>query len=388
MKLPFNDTRIAFSGNSNKELRRAFYLFKIMSFPSLVKIGTFFTTLAIKMGIPIVWALKPTIFKHFCGGETIQDAVKTINKLQNAGIGTVLDFAAEGIQSETAFDLTENQILSVISMAQNIKGIPFAVFKMTGLARFELLEKIQNKQPLSESEKIEYERIVQRVDKICFTAHQARLPIFIDAEETWIQGVIDEITYDMMRKYNKNEAIVFNTLQMYRTDRLEHLKQIILEARKEKFFVGQKIVRGAYLEKERERAQKYNYLSPIHTSKENTDSAFNECICLLMENIDITSFCVATHNEDSIQIMVDLIDEKGIENNNKSVYSAQLLGMSDNISYILANAAFNVAKYVPYGPVKTVVPYLMRRAKENTSVAGQTSRELNLIKRELKRRNL
>lgn len=384
--LTFNNTKIAFSNKTDHELKKAYWLFKTIESPKIVSLGSKLLNFALAINFPVKWIIKPTVFTHFCGGETIAECDSTISKLSKSGIGTILDYSAEGIENETDFDNVTEELLEVIKKSINNQDIPFAVFKVTGIARFEILEKLNSNESLTETEQIEYERILTRIDKICYAAFQNNIPVFIDAEETWIQKTIDGITENMMKKYNTNKAIVYNTLQMYRHDRISYLENMISEARQIKYYIGIKIVRGAYMEKERERAQKLNYPSPIQKDKESTDKDYDKALKLSFDNMDILSVCAGSHNEKSNMYLAELIKSNNLNLKDKRFYFAQLLGMSDHISYNLSNEGFNVAKYVPYGPVNSVMPYLLRRAQENTSVAGQTGRELMLITNELKRR--
>jgi proline dehydrogenase len=387
--ISFDNTEIAFQSKSNSDLNRAYWLFKLIGNPTMVKVGKWSTNTALNIGLPINGLIKKTIFKQFCGGETIQECAKTIANLGKFGIGTILDYSIEGKTKEEDFDATVDEIIATIHAAKNDPTIPFAVFKVTGIGRFDSLEKANNgTTQLTKNDRLSFQLIVSRVDKICLSAFENGVPLFIDAEETWIQDAIDTIVRDMMRKYNKEKAIVYNTLQMYRHDRLAFLHAEIEIARAEGFHYGVKLVRGAYMEKERLRAAEKGYPSPIQPDKITCDNDFNHALELVVKNIDIMALCSGSHNEKSALILTDLMTKKQIEKSDKRIYVAQLLGMSDHISYNLAYAGYNVAKYVPYGPVKEVMPYLLRRADENTSVAGQTGRELSLIMTERKRRKL
>jgi proline dehydrogenase len=387
--ISFDNTEIAFQSKSNSDLNRAYWLFKLIGNPTMVKVGKWSTNTALNIGLPINGLIKKTIFKQFCGGETIQECAKTIANLGKFGIGTILDYSIEGKTKEEDFDATVDEIIATIHAAKNDPTIPFAVFKVTGIGRFDSLEKANNgTTQLTENDRLAFQLIVSRVDKICLSAFENGVPLFIDAEETWIQDAIDTIVRDMMRKYNKEKAIVYNTLQMYRHDRLAFLHAEIEIARAEGFHYGVKLVRGAYMEKERLRAAEKGYPSPIQPDKITCDNDFNHALELVVKNIDSMALCSGSHNEKSALILTDLMTKKQIEKSDKRIYVAQLLGMSDHISYNLAYAGYNVAKYVPYGPVKEVMPYLLRRADENTSVAGQTGRELSLIMTERKRRKL
>jgi proline dehydrogenase len=385
--ISFDNTEIAFKSKSNTDLAKAYWLFKIIGNPKLVKVGKWATNSALNINLPIKGIIKKTIFSQFCGGETISDCTKAITTLSNYGIGTILDYSIEGKTSDEDFNATVEEIIATIKAAANNPKIPFAVFKVTGISSFSILEKANDVHSvLSPEDELKLTAIIQRIDKICAAAYSHSVPVFIDAEETWIQDTIDRITFDMMLKYNKEQAIVFNTLQMYRHDRLAFLKNEITKAKTHNVHYGVKLVRGAYMEKERDRALKMGYPSPIQPDKTACDKDFNSALELIIENLDAMSLCAGSHNEESAQLLVSLMNNKGIAAGDKRVYFAQLLGMSDHISYNVAHAGYNVAKYVPYGPVKEVMPYLLRRADENTSVAGQTGRELSLIMKERKRR--
>jgi proline dehydrogenase len=385
--ISFDNTAIAFQSKSNKDLQKAYWLFRIVGNPSLVKIGKNATNMALNLGLPIKGLIRKTIFNQFCGGESIEHCALTIATLQKYGIGTILDYSVEGKTSNEDFDATVQEIKRTIDRAAKDTSIPFAVFKVTGIARFGILERANDPDTqLNEAEREELAAVCERIDQICKHAHQNNVPVFIDAEETWIQDVIDRISMQMMEKYNIEKAIVYNTLQMYRHDRLEFLRKSIVEAKEKKICLGIKLVRGAYMEKERERAQKMGYPSPIQADKKSSDNDFNEALEVMIENISCVAFCAGTHNEASSLLLTELMTKQQIESNDKRIYFAQLLGMSDHISYNLSYHGYNVAKYVPYGPIKEVMPYLLRRADENTSVAGQTSRELSLIIKEKERR--
>lgn len=385
--ISFNNTEIAFKSKSNTDLAKAYWLFKIIGNPKLVKVGKWATNTALNINLPIKGIIKKTIFSQFCGGETISDCTKAITTLSNYGIGTILDYSIEGKTSDEDFNATVEEIIATIKAAANNPKIPFAVFKVTGISSFSILEKANDiHSVISPEEEQKLSAIIQRIDKICAAAYSHSVPVFIDAEETWIQDTIDRITFDMMLKYNKEQAIVFNTLQMYRHDRLAFLKNEITKAKTHNIHYGVKLVRGAYMEKERERALKMGYPSPIQPDKKACDFDFNSALELIIENLDAMALCAGSHNEESAQLLASLMNNKGIASGDKRVYFAQLLGMSDHISYNVAHAGYNVAKYVPYGPVKEVMPYLLRRADENTSVAGQTGRELSLIMKERNRR--
>jgi proline dehydrogenase len=384
--LSFDNTEISFAGKNAKDLNRSYWLFKLVSSPTFVRIGKSLTSFAIKTHLPIKGIIKATIFKQFCGGEDIVECEHTINELGKYNIGTILDYSVEGKESESDFDKGAKEIMATIVMARNNKHIPFSVFKVTGLARFDLLEKVSSGKALSTNETEEYNRIKHRVNVICKTAHDNDVPIFIDAEESWIQPAIDNLADEMMKLYNHEKCIVYNTFQLYRKDRLSFLKQSYIKAIEQNYLLGAKLVRGAYMEKERERAVQKNYPSPIHDNKKETDNDYDAALKFCVEHIQHIAICAGTHNEHSSMKLAMWMNENKIDHKNKHIYFSQLLGMSDHISYNLANENYNVAKYVPYGPVREVLPYLIRRAQENTSVKGQTSRELNLIMKEKERR--
>lgn len=383
----FENTEIAFRSKNDADLNRAFWLFKIIGNPSVVKFGKWATNFALSINLPIDPLIKKTIFKQFCGGTTIQDCEQTIQQLSNFKIGTILDYSVEGKIKEEDFEKTTDEIIATIVRASKDTSIPYAVFKITGIATFSLLEKANNiENELTDSEKKSFASVISRVDRICKSGFESGIPVFIDAEESWIQDTIDRLAQTMMAKYNKNKAIVFNTIQMYRHDRLDFLKKVIQDSQVNGYHYGIKLVRGAYMEKERARALQMNYPSPIQPNKEATDNDYNSALSLILENFTSLSLCAGTHNEESSLLLTELLEKFSINKDDKRIYFAQLLGMSDHISYNLSSEGFNVAKYVPYGPIKEVLPYLLRRADENTSVAGQTSRELSLLSKEKSRR--
>lgn len=382
----FNNTQIAFAERSNKELRLMYWMFKMVGSPGLVRFGSGAIRFSLALHLPFEWVLKPTIFKHFCGGTSIKNCNKAIERLSVQNVKTILDYSAEGGEAETDLQYTYEQILQTIEKAKTNANIPFAVFKMTGIARFGLLEKMSRNEALNINEQKEEQRVKDRVNTLCKAAFEAGVPLMIDAEETWIQEAIDNMVMEMMRTYNRDKTIIFNTLQMYRTDRLSYFENLIKTAKQQGFYPGLKLVRGAYIEKERIRAQEMNYPSPIFDSKEQTDKAFDDAVALGLKHHEMVSLCIATHNEQSCMKAVEQMNQSGIAHSDSRIYFSQLLGMSDHISFNLAKEGYNVAKYMPYGPVKRVIPYLIRRAEENTSVGGQTSRELSLIIREKQRR--
>ena len=384
--ISFENTRVAFHDKSNLELKKAYWLFRMIKNPWLVKVAAGLTRFSIAAKLPVSWALKPTVFNHFCGGETIDSCDPTIDRLSKSRIKTILDYSAEGKESEDDFNYTRDQILATMEKAGNNPNIPFAVFKPTGLARFALLEKIQSGQTINESEKQEFERVKGRFLTICQRSSDLGIPVMVDAEETWIQQIIDELVEEMIFRFNRYKPLVYTTLQMYRHDRLDYLKDLKKRAGEKGVYTAVKLVRGAYMEKERERAAEKGYPSPIYPDKASTDNGFDDAVAYCIENYSDVAVCVGTHNELSCKRGAEKMMNLELPKNHPHISFSQLLGMSDHISYNMAADGFNVTKYVPYGPVKTVVPYLIRRAEENTSVAGQTSRELSLLRTEMKRR--
>lgn len=386
--LNFDDTEIAFRNKSDTELNAAYWLFKIISSNFLTKVGPPITSFFLNIGLPIKGIIKATLFKHFCGGETIAECEHTIQQLASGKVGTILDYSVEGEEEEAVFDFTCEEIIRTIERATGDKRIPITVFKVTGIGRFGLLEKLDAKKELNTAEQTEFEKLKQRCEKICRKAFDKNVPVMIDAEETWIQDTIDELAFNMMRLFNQKSCIVYNTYQLYRHDKLADLKADHMIARAQGFILGVKMVRGAYMEKERKRAEELGYPSPIQVDKAACDGDYDGSIHYCMEHINDIAFVCGTHNENSCRVLAQLLDEYKIAHNHPHVYFAQLLGMSDNLSFNLSDAGYNVAKYVPYGPIKAVMPYLFRRAQENTSIAGATSRELGLIIKEKQRRRL
>lgn len=382
----FSNTQIAFARHSSNELRKAYYLFRFMKRPSNVAFGRFLLNIALAIRFPIRWIVKPTIFHQFCGGETLNECIRTIDLLAKSKVGAIPDYSAEGLGTELHCEAVKQEVLRVIAYAAKHRDIPFCVFKPSGIIRSGLLEKVTAGIPLNETEKNDYEKGVARFRDLCNTAALAKVRMLVDAEESWIQGAIDQLTEEMMLALNISEPLIFQTVQMYRVDRLEYLKSLCNRCEVPHRYAGFKIVRGAYMEKERARALAENRPSPIHPDKENTDRAYNEAMLFCMERVQQTAICLGTHNEESTLLLTQQMDKLGIDKQHRNVCFAQLLGMSDHLTFNLAHQSYNTAKYVPYGPVRLVMPYLVRRASENTAVAGQTSRELNLIYQELKRR--
>lgn len=385
--LNFNNTKIAFKVKSNNDLKRAYWLFRIIGSPLIVKLGKFFMIIALKLRLPVSFIVKRTIFKQFCGGESIKECSSTIETLGKYKVGTILDYSVEGKVEEEDFDQTTKIIIETIEKAAQEKNIPFAVFKITGISKFSLLERASiDIDQLSTNEVTELNKVKNRIDRICSAAKNKNVPVFIDAEETWVQDIIDQWAFDMMLLYNKEKCIVYNTIQMYRHDRLVFLKECYKKAKKSNISYGIKLVRGAYMEKERNRAEEMGYPSPIQPDKESTDRDYDIALDYILKNINYLSLVAGTHNEKSSKKLALSLESHNISKDDSRIFFAQLLGMSDHISFNLADHNYNVAKYVPFGPIKEVMPYLLRRADENTSVAGQTGRELGLIKSELQSR--
>ncbi|NNJ88669.1 MAG: proline dehydrogenase [Eudoraea sp.] len=384
----FENTKTAFELKTDAELERAYFLFKLISNQPLVKIGTAVTNFAIKTHLPVEGLIRATVFDHFCGGVNEKDCLPTVDKLWDKGVSSVLDYSVEGKETEDPLDYALSVTLNILDFVKEKDAIPFAVFKPTGYGRFYLYQKIGAGEQLSASEKSEWGRVIKRFEATCKKAYDLGVCLLIDSEESWMQDAADELVEEMMRKYNKEKVIIFNTIQLYRWDRLDYLKELHKRADKEGFKIGIKAVRGAYLEKENERAEEEGYNSPICASKKETDENFNNTISYILEHIDTISLFAGTHNEESSLLLMELMEKHDIAPNDKRIWFGQLFGMSDHISFNLAAAGYNVAKYLPFGPVRDVMPYLIRRAEENTSVAGQTNRELELLKKERKRRKI
>ncbi len=387
-RLDFQDTATAFADKSDAELTEKYRLFKMLNSPFLNAIGTRAAKFALALGLPVEGLIKKTVFEQFCGGENIEECDRVIEQLGRARIGTILDYAIEGRSTEGDFDRTKDEIIRTIERAKDDPNIPFAVFKVTGVAPLGTLEKLSTKKKLDAKGQAKCERIHGRVNEICEVAFSLGQPVFIDAEESWIQNAIDRLATSMMEKYNRQHAIVYNTLQMYRTDRLQFLKDARREAHSAGYVCAVKLVRGAYMEKERERAGEMDYESPIQPDKKATDRDYNAALEYCIDHLDDVAFVAGTHNERSTQLLAQMMHQRGLAHDHPQIFFSQLYGMSDNLSYILAKHGYNVSKYVPYGPVADAVPYLIRRAHENTSTSGQVSRELDLITTELELRRL
>jgi proline dehydrogenase len=397
--ISFDNTEYAFAYKSDKELKKAKFLFSSMGIESLVRIGTRLTPWAIRAGLPIKGIIRNTIFRQFVGGETLEETAVVANKLGAFNVQVILDYGVEGKEGEENFDHATEEFIRVIKYASTQRTMPFMSIKVTGFARFALLEKLDaaatdrsgyqgtvHTEVLNGEEKAEWDRVVKRMERIIGAAADHKVGVLVDAEETWIQDPVDALTMQMMEKYNRNRVVVFNTIQLYRHDRLQFLKDSFAAAQSMQYILGAKLVRGAYMEKERKRAEEMGYPSPIQPDKASSDRDYNTAVEYCLEHIEQISLIVASHNEYSNLRATQLLDEKKIPHNHKHVHFSQLYGMSDNITFNLAKSGFAVSKYLPFGPIGDVIPYLMRRAQENSSVSGQTGRELGLIRKEVERR--
>ena len=384
--IDFSNTEIAFKLKTDSELERAYFLFKMIANEPLVRIGTLATNFALKTNLPIEGLIRSTVFDHFCGGVDTEDCLPKINRIYKSGVFSILDYSVEGKQEEKQFDFVVEKTLNLIDFAANNKAIPFTVFKPSAVGRLKIYQKNSNNKRLKPDELSEWNRVENRFHTICKYAKKNNISVLIDAEESWIQVAVDKLALKLMKTYNSKKVFVYNTLQAYRWDRLEYLKKIHLLAEKEHFNLGFKLVRGAYMQKERTRAKVNGYVSPICKSKSETDDSFDSCLRYILNNLSHIKLFLGTHNEKSTTEALEIIHKLGLCNNDSRIWFGQLFGMSDNISFNLAKKGYNVTKYLPFGPVKDVMPYLIRRAEENTSVTGQTTRELKLIKKEKKRR--
>lgn len=385
--ISFDNTQIAFADKTNQQLEKAKLMFRCIENPTLTNWGIGLLNFSIRNNIPFVQGIvKDTLFQQFCGGETREESMKVVNQMYQKHIGSIFDYAVEGKEEEQAFDLTCKEIKENIKFAKGNPAIPFVVFKPTGFGRLDLYTKIQDKKELSDKEKEEWQRVRNRYNEVCKMAFENDVIVMVDAEESWAQDAVDALVNEMMALYNTQKAIVWNTIQMYRTHRIEYLNEDLIRAKEGNYFLGYKFVRGAYMEKERDRAQKMNYPSPIQPNKQASDDNYDAGIELVMKNLDKISAFFGTHNEKSTALLISKMKELNLKNDDPRIHFGQLYGMSDNITYTLGHFQYNACKYLPYGSVKDVVPYLTRRAQENTSVAGQTGRELSLIKKELERR--
>ncbi|WP_411268232.1 proline dehydrogenase family protein [Olleya sp. HaHaR_3_96] len=382
----FENTEVAFRLKSDSELERAYFLFKMISHQPLVRIGTAATNFALKAHLPVEGLIRATVFDHFCGGVNEDDCLSVIDKMYTAGVCSVLDYSVEGKAIENQFDSAKEKIMKLVEFSDEKEAMPIVVFKPTGLGRIFLFQKKGEGKTFTEEEEQEWCRIVGRYDAICKLAKARDVEVLIDGEESWMQDAADDLAEDMMKLYNTDKPIVYNTLQTYRHDRLAFLKASHERAKSGGYTLGYKIVRGAYMEKERVRAEEKGYASPICKDKATTDQNFNDCLLYILDHLTTISIFIGTHNEESSFLALQLMEKLGIDKKDNRVWFGQLYGMSDHISFNLAAEGYNVAKYLPFGPVKDVMPYLIRRAEENTSVAGQTGRELTLLKAERKRR--
>ena len=383
----FNDTKIAFAEKSTAQLEKAKWMFTAIKYPSLTNVGINVLNFTIKNNFPLVTDLvKNTLFEQFCGGETREQSMKVVDKMFKHHVGSIFDYAIEGKEEEAAFDTTCEEIKENIKFAIGNPAIPFVVFKPTGFGRLDLYADVSAGKELTSSEKEEWQRVRNRYEEVCKMAYENKVILMIDAEESWMQDAVDHLVNEMMEKYNQEKAYIWNTIQMYRTGRLEYMAQDLERAKSKNYFLGYKFVRGAYMEKERERAAEKNYPDPIQPTKEATDDNYNAAVDFVLENLDRVAAFFGTHNEKSTELAIDKMKTLGLAHDDERLHFGQLYGMSDNITYWLGENKYNACKYLPYGPVKDVVPYLTRRAQENTSVAGQTGRELSLIQKELERR--
>ena len=382
----FDDTSTAFRNKSDKELFLSYFIFKLTKSPFLVKFLSQAAKLTLSMGLPVKPIIKSTVFKQFCGGEKESEYATVVGKLGQSGIGTILDYSVEGTEDETGFEATKRELLTIIEKSKTNPDIPCTCMKMTAIGPFELYQKVSANKALTMQDQREWNKVRNRLETICEASFNADKPIYIDAEESWIQQAIDDLTEEMMSRYNQNKAIVFTTLQLYRWDRNDYFLELIRRAQSGGYKLGIKIVRGAYIEKERERARRHGYKSPINATKKETDREYDKAVEIFIDNIDVVEICVGTHNEASCRLLLKLMAEKQLPNDHPHIYFSQLYGMSDNISFNLANAGYNVSKYLPYGPVESTLPYLARRAEENTAIAGQMSKELEIIIKERNRR--
>ncbi len=387
-KIDFDNTEIAFRSQSDEDLETSHMLFKALGYHTIVQLGPTFVNWAVRLRLPINRPVKATVFKQFCGGESFEECLGTVDALAKDGVKTMLDYAVEGRETEKDFDRVCEEVFSTIRKAAKNPNIRCSVVKLTGVARLVLLEKVSSGAPLGERETEEWQRVVDRVDKLCRAAHDSGVSVFVDAEESWIQDCIDDLTLEMMAKYNQERAVVFPTVQMYRWGRLEVLEKIEADARRRNYRAGIKMVRGAYMEKEREWASKRRVESAVHPKKEDTDRDFDLALRYIVDHLERFALVAATHNEVSTELLVNLMDEKGIEPGDERIEFSQLYGMGNHLTFNLAHHGYNTSKYVPYGPLALVLPYLARRAQENSSVRGSSSRELALVSREMKRRGL
>ncbi|TAE69493.1 MAG: proline dehydrogenase [Bacteroidetes bacterium] len=392
MNISFDNTEVAFAYKSTKELKGAKFLFQTMAYDWFVKVGVRLTPFLMKTGLPVHGLIRKTIFKQFVGGESLEQTAPLAAELGKHHVQVILDYGVEGAEGEDNFDHATQEFIKVLEYASKQPNIPFISIKVTGFARFALLQKLNEAPRLRsgihdhEAEEQEWNRVRQRMEAICKKAAEVGVGVLVDAEESWIQDPVDRLTIEMMEKFNTQKAVVYNTVQLYRHDRYAFLQLSHKIAQSKNFILGVKLVRGAYMEKERARAQEKGYPSPIQSTKDASDKDFNKAIGFCLEHIANTSVIIASHNESSNLLATEILAEKGLAFNHPNVHFSQLFGMSDNITFNLAKAGCNVSKYLPFGPIRDVIPYLMRRAQENSSISGQTGRELGLIEKELTRR--
>ncbi|MDP5168627.1 MAG: proline dehydrogenase family protein [Bacteroidia bacterium] len=386
-RINFNNTELAFQAQTDAKLRRTYWLFRLIDSPFLTKVGPKLLNLGFKLRLPVKGLVKSTLFDLFAGGESLAETVKRSEHLMEYGVRTILDYSVEGEKTEEGFEKTKQEIIGTLVHGHKHEAVAFSACKLTGLASFDLMANIQAGKVLTKAEQEAFERVKNRVREIAMAARDYDVPVFFDAEETWIQDVIDGLVEGLMEEFNRDKVIVWTTTQHYRHDRLAYLQSLLKRSEERGYLLGVKLVRGAYLEKENRRAEEMGYPTPIQPNKAATDHDYNEALKLCIDHIDHVAVCAGTHNEQSSALLAELLQQKGLPANHPHVWFAQLLSMSDHISFNLGHGGYNAAKYLPYGPVKSVMPYLIRRAEENTSVAGQASREVELLKREVLRRN-
>ncbi|MEL6594221.1 MAG: proline dehydrogenase family protein [Bacteroidota bacterium] len=386
--LDFENTELAFRARSDQRLKRDFWLFKMVDSPFLTKVGPPMLTFAMRAGLPVTGLVRNTLFNLFCGGESLTETVGRSSILDKFRVKTILDYSVEGEKTESAFDATLNEFIATLRQGARQSSIAMVACKLTALAPFDLLAKLQAGGELKEGERSAYNRVKRRIHDLAKAAADHRTPIYIDAEESWIQDTIDRLTEELMEQYNQKSVVVYHTVQLYRHDRLDYLRQLIQRSQQKGYKLGVKLVRGAYMEKERERAVDMGYPSPIQPDKQATDADYNTAVDLCVDHLEHVSVCVGSHNEESCRRLAERMNQMGLPHDHPNVWFAQLLSMSDHITFNLAAQGFNAAKYLPYGPVKAVMPYLIRRANENTAIAGQASREMQLLTTEMERRGL
>mgnify|MGYP003333186492 CR=1 FL=1 len=386
--LDLEDTETAYQARSDSELKHTFRLFKTLNNNFINQLGILTARLAYSMHLPLDFIMKRTLYGQFCGGESLNECSAVVAKLHTYGVKVCLDYAVEGEHSELGYEQTSNELMRMIEFSSSRDEIPFVVFKPTGIASAQLLEAISRGQNLTESQILQWKGSKERFSKICAASYKAGKRLFIDAEESWLQPAIDDMSEEMMKRFNVDWPCIHNTLQFYRHDRLEFLERSLIRAREEGYSFGVKLVRGAYMDREKERARTLGYEDPIQPNKQSTDHDYDKALKLCVDNLNHVSLCAASHNEKSSLFLVKLMKDRGIERHHSNIYFSQLYGMGDHLSFNLAKSGFNVCKYLPYGPVGSVMPYLMRRAEENTSIGDQMSRDLRLLKMEIGRRRL